>query len=116
MTANQANTSLAGSRRGFAGAQVGLVPKLGDTFFGSFSATSQAADAAADRLRAFAGTSHADATYATTTATMTSGITVDRSAARNTLASSTEVSGRPSMATLIAPMPIADPGDHRQAR
>ena len=79
VTANQANTSLAGLRRGRSGAQVGLEPKPGGRFIRSVLATassnradgsgpssasdeSQGAEAAADPLRAFAGTSLAEMT------------------------------------------------------
>src|SRR6185312_1689928 len=57
-----------------------------------------------------AGASRADITWATTTATITTGITLRPSVPSNTVASSVEVSGRPSIAADIAPMPMATPG------
>ena len=57
-----------------------------------------------------AGPSRADATWATTTATITTGMTFRPSVPSNTVASSVEVSGRPSIAAHIAPMPMATAG------
>ena len=56
-----------------------------------------------------AGFSRAETTYATTTDTMTSGTTVMPSVPRNSVVSSTAVSGKPSSTAHIAPMPIAAP-------
>ena len=48
-------------------------------------------------------------TYETTTATITSGVRAIASACRKMATTSTDVSGKPNMATVIAPMPIATP-------
>jgi hypothetical protein len=52
----------------------------------------------------------ADTTYATTTATIASGVTARASEARSRVASRTEVSGSLSITAHIAPMPMATPG------
>ena len=51
----------------------------------------------------------AEITYATTTATITSGITARASDPSSREASKTEVSGSLSITTVIAPMPMATP-------
>ena len=56
------------------------------------------------------GVNLAEATYATTTATITSGMTVTPSEPSSKVASRTEVSGSESIAAHIAPMPMATPG------
>jgi hypothetical protein len=48
-------------------------------------------------------------TYATVTATITSGVRAALSDGRNTATTSTEVSGSPNMTEVIAPIPIAAP-------
>ncbi len=55
-------------------------------------------------------------TYATTTATITRGITVSPSLPSSSVARSTEVIGSRSIATHMAPMPIANPCREMQPR
>src|SRR6266545_7072766 len=56
------------------------------------------------------GVSRIDATYPTTTATITSGITARPSDSSNRVASNTEVIGSFNITAHIAPMPMATPG------
>src|SRR5215208_3551176 len=69
---------------------------------GSGAAESVAADSGG-------GARRADATYDTATATITTGMSVMPSAPRNNVVIITDVSGRPSIAVIMAPMPIAAP-------
>ncbi len=60
-------------------------------------------------VSAGAGVSRTVTTYATTTATITRGITVSPSLPSSSVARSTEIIGSRSIATHMAPTPIANP-------
>ena len=67
------------------------------------AAGAAAAPVPAAGAAAGAGASRAEITYATTTATITSGMTASPSEKRSSVASRTDVRGSESMTTVIAP-------------